>query len=222
MTNEIWKEIPDYDGYLVSNFGRVKSFKFKTPRILKPALRNDGYLQLNLFKDGKQKHFCVHRLVAEAFIPNSENKFEVNHKDEDKTNNRVENLEWVTRKENLRHAVEQGLKKSGEDHFRAALTNEQVVCIRNNPCKLTITQLAEKFQVSKSTIGEIQLGEKYKTAGGVIREKIDRRITDNIREEIRQLFKPYDREFGARALSKKYGIGIMTIWRIIHERRWCV
>ena len=98
MIKEYWKDKKDYEGhYQVSNFGRVKSIKFGKERILK--LRTDkktGYLHVVLCKDGKTKAFTVHRLVAEAFLPNPHNYPCVNHKDENKQNNNVSNLEWCS------------------------------------------------------------------------------------------------------------------------------
>lgn len=108
MKKEIWKCIKDYEGlYMVSNCGRVKSFdrwvkgrngsvRLIKGRILKPVTNTFGYLQVGLFKNGKVKAFTVHRLVAEAFLPNPHNYPCVNHKDENKQNNNVSNLEWCT------------------------------------------------------------------------------------------------------------------------------
>ena len=103
---EIWKDKKDYEGhYQVSNCGRVKSIKFGKERILKPVPNSFGYLFVNLCKDGKVKAFTVHRLVAEAFIDNPNNYKEVNHKDENKTNNIVTNLEWCDRKYNCNYGT---------------------------------------------------------------------------------------------------------------------
>ena len=97
MKKEIWKPVVGYEGlYEVSNLGRVKSLKYGKERILRPATDSNGYHQVNLCKDGKVKMYLVHRLVAQAFIPNPHNLPIINHKDERVDNNRVENLEWCT------------------------------------------------------------------------------------------------------------------------------
>ena len=102
---EIWKDIENYEGlYQVSNLGRIKSIrKMKKQNILKLGTRNT-YNVINLMKNGKARSFQVHRLVAKAFIPNPENKPQVNHINGVKNDNRLENLEWVTRSENTIHA----------------------------------------------------------------------------------------------------------------------
>lgn len=100
---EVWKDIPNYVGlYQISNLGNIKSFKqsLKYHKVheylLKPTLANNGYCQVTLYGSTGRKKFLVHRLVAEAFLPNPNNYPQINHKDEDPTNNRVDNLEWCT------------------------------------------------------------------------------------------------------------------------------
>lgn len=104
---EVWKNIDGYNGmYQVSNLGRVRSFKSnrsKHGHIMSLTISKRGYVRVTLYNGGR-KHCTVHRLVAKAFIPNLENKSEVNHIDGDKNNNRVDNLEWSTRSENMTHA----------------------------------------------------------------------------------------------------------------------
>lgn len=102
---EIFREIDGFPDYEVSNLGRVCSFKGRYPRILKPRKNRCGYLYVILYTGGKGVRKTIHRLVAEAFVPNPENKPEVNHIDEDKKNNVAENLEWVTRRENNNHGT---------------------------------------------------------------------------------------------------------------------
>ena len=100
---EIWKDIEGYDNYMVSNQGRVKSLNYKhtgKEQVLKPIKHNKGYLMVRIYKNGKSKNFKVHRLVAQAFIPNTENKSFIDHINTDRTDNSVDNIRWVTLKEN--------------------------------------------------------------------------------------------------------------------------
>ena len=104
---EEWKPIPGYDGkYEVSNWGRVKSYKYNSDgKILSPLQDGNGYFFIHLSKNGKAKMCTIHRLVAEAFISNPSNFPVVNHKDENKQNNYVENLEWCTPAYNLAYGT---------------------------------------------------------------------------------------------------------------------
>ena len=109
---EEWKTIENYENYQVSNFGRIKSLEridnnnhLVKERILKQSTNKYGYQRIQLCKDGKPKIFSVHRLVAMAFIPNPNNYEQVNHKDECKTNNHVDNLEWCTAKFNSNYGT---------------------------------------------------------------------------------------------------------------------
>lgn len=116
---EIWKDI--FDGYQVSNLGRLKSLKRHEEKILALKPNHCGYLLVHMRVNGKDVICGIHRLVANAFIPNPENKREVNHINGVKTDNRVENLEWCTRAENLCHAYKTGLRKRVREVYCAEL-----------------------------------------------------------------------------------------------------
>lgn len=129
---EIWKDIPCYEGlYEVSNCGNVRSitrtvrfgrgYKTYESQFLKFQTDKDGYFRVGLSKNGKKKQFRVNRLVAMAFIDNPNNLPVVNHKDGDKQNNHVENLEWVTHSENDLHAFKTGLRKPSDGGTKRAV-----------------------------------------------------------------------------------------------------
>lgn len=110
--SEVWKDVAGYEGYYkVSNQGNVYSVeriirgKKYGGLVLKPIYNKDGYVRVYLYENGIMQTKSIHRLVAEAFIPNPNNYLEINHKDEDKTNNYVENLEWCTREHNINHGT---------------------------------------------------------------------------------------------------------------------
>lgn len=219
METEIWKDIDGYEGrYQVSNFGRVRRlYQTVAPQIMNPFAGRKGYLWIKFRGNGKRRCFRIHRLVAEKFIPNPDNKPQVNHIDGNKQNNRADNLEWVTNAENQHHAAIMGLKRSGEDCPNAKLTAEQVLLIRENPDGLSLRQLAKKFGVDQTVIRNIRIGKKWKCVGGQIYEPKDRRVPDDVRQQIRREYVFKSREFGSYALAKKYGVDVHTILRIVHE-----
>ena len=160
--------------YQISDFGRIKSLERESKfgnrkRVLKEKIMNPnksrhGYRGINFVKDGIIKAHLVHRLVALHFIPNTNNLPEVNHKDGDKNNNKKSNLEWCSRKFNMRHAHESNLiNQKGENSSLSKLKAEEVTEIRTvyNTEHVTYQQLAEKFGVGASTIGRVVREEVY-------------------------------------------------------------
>ncbi len=174
MARERWKDIPGYEGYYqASTLGRIKSIDRLVPTtnrwgmasinkrrgVVLSGERNGRYLMVALCKKGLLVDKTVHRLIALTFIPNPNNKPEVNHKDCNKRNNKASNLEWVTRKENAIHAVINGMfpKRLGEKVGTAKLTDKKILKIFKRIEKgETQRSIAKQYQVSESLISMIK------------------------------------------------------------------
>jgi hypothetical protein len=176
VKKEIWKDIQNFEGlYQISNLGRVKSLdryielkngtnRFVKGRVLKPSKHKTkpSYYNVILSNKGKRYSMSIHRLVAEHFIPNKDGKPQVNHKDGDKLNNKVNNLEWVTYSENTIHSFSIGLSKGrkGENHHNNKLTYKEVRCIKELLVEgeLKQSEIANKFKISFRTVSAIKRG----------------------------------------------------------------
>lgn len=168
------KDIKGYEGlYAITRDGRVWSYPrkkgmkgFKVGHWMKPNQTADGYNKYPLYRDGNQRYFSGHRLVAVAYIDNENNLKEVNHKNGIKTDNRIENLEWCTRSENLIHAYRIGLRVQlrGEQNSNSKLTTEDVLkirCLYRNT-KLFCREIADQFEVDESTVVRIVSKKTWK------------------------------------------------------------
>lgn len=170
----MWKDIPNFEGqYQVSDNGLVRSVErhitdsknhFYTikSRILRPNKTKNGYLIVHLCKNGKRHALYIHKLVAEAFIPNPNNHPIVNHKNGDKTRCDISNLEWSTYSENNQHAYDTGLKPRGEGQYKAKLTENDVVQIRKQGKTGTFESIAQQYGVSKATIRDVLSHKTWK------------------------------------------------------------
>lgn len=166
MELEEWKNIEGYEGvYQVSNFGEIKNIK--TNRILKAGINSDGYYCVVLRKNNNQKSFKVHRLVAQAFICNPENKKQVNHKNGVKTDNRAINLEWNTCKENINHAWKNNLAKGKYKGYGNRATKIAQLDNDNNVLAIYMsTRLASEMnKISETAINNCLRGIA-ETSGG--------------------------------------------------------
>lgn len=160
---EVWKDIEGYeDKYQISNLGRVKSLAdnklIERELIRKPRIGKNGYLYVNLFKGSKGKTKKIHRLVAETFIPNPDNLPQVNHIDGNKLNNSIDNLEWVTASENVKHALRIGLTTmpSGKNNFMYGKHG------KDNPHSRTVYQYDLKGNFIKEWVNVKEAAETLK------------------------------------------------------------
>ena len=137
------------EDYIITKDGKI--INKKTNRIIKLELNAKGYYRVTI---GGKRYF-VHRLVAEKFLPNPFNKSQVNHKNGIKTDNRIENLEWVSNEENRQHAIDNGLHLCGENCSWSKLKENDVIFIRNNINNINKKELSKMFNISISTINDI-------------------------------------------------------------------
>lgn len=163
---EIWKPVVEYENwYSVSNLGRIKRERKSSGThkglVLKPYLDKHGYLYVMLSRFGIKKRRKIHKLVTESFMGKCPENLQVNHKDCNKVNNNINNLEYITGKENLIHAHNNGIKFGNKVR---KLTKKQVLKIRKEyiPRRVTFKMLAKKFKVHKSTIHEIISNQIWK------------------------------------------------------------
>jgi len=150
----MWKEIEGYEGrYSVSEDGQV--FSHRRKKVLKGMISSRGYYSVNLC-NGKSHFTKVSRLVGKAFVENPCNYPQINHKDGNKLNDHYSNLEWCTQAQNIRHGLKMGLYKTGELHFNAKLSREQVADIREQSALgVTYRELSNKHGVAFETISGV-------------------------------------------------------------------
>lgn len=183
---EIWRDIPEYKGlYKINNLGQVKSLI--NNKLLKCWMNSGGYCSVKLCLYGLKKNHVIHRLVAKAFIPNPENKTQVDHINTIRADNRVENLRWVTEKENSNNPLtvlhlsncKKGMKLSFETKKKCSISHigkkhslstkvklgKEVMCLEKNLRFYAIREASRILNVSHSSINQVLSG-KRKTAGG--------------------------------------------------------
>jgi hypothetical protein len=172
---EIWRDIEEFDGYQVSNKGRVRSKdriieyerngQTRTMRKkgkIKTQYRLQGYPAVALYKSDTQYNRRVHHLVLKAFDRQPKEDEQCNHINGDKEDNRIENLEWVTRQENIDHAVRTGLTRNGEEINTSKLTETQVRKIKSRLMKgESQTSIAQDYPVKQEAISAINTGQNW-------------------------------------------------------------
>ena len=201
MEKEIWKDIKGYEGkYQASSFGRIKrneTFKFGKiyPEIImKTRYNNMGYKVVNLFKGQKQKTFLVHRLVASTFLYNDDKLKVVNHKDGIKTNNKIENLEWVTRSENKAHALKNNLARDNVEGMK-----------KNN---VEVSKKIKVYDKNNKYLGTFEGSRKatnFLIKNRLIENKKENTVSRGIRKAVAVNKKYYGFSF-KKIIDFKYGI----------------
>ena len=254
LEGEIWKPVPEYeDKYMVSNKGRLKSIDhvcvaadgktyFKKGKILKVPIDSRGYrsvvINAGLDENGKRivKTLTVHRLVAQLFHPNPENKEQVNHIDGIKTNNDVTNLEWNTPKENVQHAFRTGLAhaKQGVEANRAKIKNDDDIERLKDMyfSGKSADDVGAEFGISGTEVIDIIRGNRFKSHFS--QEEYDRRMATRVVENkqvgtshprckadaarIQEALELYKSGMQIKDIAKKYGVDRHAVSRWLHSK----
>lgn len=252
--SEEWRPVEGYPGYEVSDLGRVRSWRSNgkgggfraSPRVLSPSKKRNGYLQVNLWRDGVRSTFTVHSLVAEAFIGRRPDGQECRHRDGDKANNRKGNLLWGTPSENTMDNVTLGVHPGfmirGEAHYRASITEEKATEIREMATSgASVKHIAASTGIACATVRAVVL--RYSWADGASRkygdghfardQRIERRaeraakgwvtgrggrpsITADTVREIRALAS----EMPQARLCERFGMSRQMISKIVNRVTW--
>ena len=212
---EVWKDIENYEGiYQVSTHGNIKSLPRSRKgghnsvvrvagRHMKLSLGTVGYLDVVLSKDTVIKHSMVHRLVAKAFIENKENNLTVNHKDGNKLNNNISNLEWSTQQEQITHSIDKGLtNKAGKRYLDFKF--KEAVRLYKHDTGCPLTELCVKFSIDRQTAKKILAGKD----GHRIKK------TDKVDIIIKR-----DQGVTVKSLSEEYGCAVSHVYRILEKRQ---
>lgn len=212
---EEWRDIKGYEGlYQVSNLGRVKALTRTVKRngkdmhlnekILKVQKNPYGYCLVTLSSNGVEKHIMVHRLVAEAFIVKADVSFEVNHIDENKANNRVDNLEWCTHRYN--NLYKDKAKRSGQKLVGIPLSDERKRKISENNAKYWLGKNRSACTV-------------YKIKHSHDKERLDRGFTDDVLREINRRANSGEK---LKLLAKEFNCAETYIWKIKHKKVYLI
>lgn len=216
-----WKRI-HHSKYLVSDTGLIYS-EYENI-LLKPFKNNQGYLQVDLFDSGTKQRLQVNRIVANAFIPNPENKPIVNHINGIKTDNEVSNLEWCTYSENTIHSYETGLQARGEDKTLAKLTEKDVLEIQSlfESKEMLDRDIAVKYGVTSGVISAIRLGKTWTHVSGKVfepvpKERANKKLVPEDIANIRTLFKEGKNDAD---IGRIYNVARGTINQIRQGHTW--
>ena len=154
-TNEIWKDVVGYEGlYMVSNLGRIKSLgndRTRKDKILNPIKNRNGYLKVSLCKNGKQKAYYIHRLVAQAFVQNdSLFNTDINHKDENPLNNNAENLEWCDRSYNINYGTRN--ERCAKSNTNNPKRSKKVLCVETGIVYKSVNEVERQTGLAYQSI----------------------------------------------------------------------
>lgn len=234
VNQEVWKEVPGYPGYQVSDFGNVKSFKHTNPKILKPGVWNNRKSVVLSHKNGKTNNM-VYRLVLSAFVGECPEGMEACHYDGNSMNDRLDNLRWDTPQNNCRDKNRHGTNLIGERNRNSKIKDADIVSIRQkfyDGC--IISEIAADYQVNPSCIYKIVVGESHQHLGGYIHKPKDystrHRNPSNYGEkchfskinnsDVYEILRLIKTGYPLSKIADQFGIAKKTVVRIRDKKAW--
>lgn len=211
-TIEEWRAVPGFDAYEVSDRGRVRSIdrldaagRKRTGRILRPGTKAFGYPFVNIRRDNQPHVFCVHRLVAWAFLGKQDSDIEVNHKDSNPQNNLVSNLEYLSHKENLQHSV-----RNKASLFKKIMGFNIKLLLSSG--EFTVPEVMHLSKCNRYFLNRIRYGMCWFLPSLVIPSRLGKRITQKNRQRILALLK--DGSFTQQEIADRFNVNHTAVYRI--------
>lgn len=212
MEKEIWKDIRQYKNYEVSNFGNIRHKKKKKIRI--PQDNGNGYKYIRVIKDGRHCNIYIHRIVLESFSPiKNMEQYESNHKNFNRSDNNLNNLEWKNRKENVQYSLFNG--RFDNAHKKHSLYMKETIKNGTNPL-LNLTEKQRKIRDENWKKNYVK--EKHPFYKKYGEQSSAHKLTKKLVLEIRQLYK--EKKYVMLDLAKKFNVSYSAINCILHNKSW--
>lgn len=223
MMDSIWLEHPDHPGYRFSSEGRMLSLSGAAPLVCDFKPTKSGYVLVTLSKNKTKRRILLHRIIAQIFCDGFEPGKQVNHKNGIRSDNRWENLEWVTSKENhahAKHVLKRSFARGEQSSYLSETTVKEIYRLRFNE-RLKLNEIAEYFKTTRATVASICTGKTWKhlfKAEGIKKTRISASLSEEDIQEIRRIADPKKRNYGE--VAAQFNTSRSMVCLIYNRKTW--